>query len=134
MKNADMPAMPGRVINNGESFVETLRPGAQAVSAGGGKLVERFNCTNGGAQFCQGCYTMTPDANGEYVLHEEYAKLEQQRAALVEALKQTWKVIDSAGLLNLSNGVQLGQTSWYGKARDARAESDAALKAAGERL
>ena len=56
------------------------------------------------------------------------------RAALVEALKQTWKVIDSAGLLNLSNGVELGQTSWYGKARDARAESDAALKAAGEGL
>jgi predicted transcriptional regulator len=55
-------------------------------------------------------------------------------SALVEALKQTWKVIDSAGLLNLSNGVQLGQTSWYVKACDARAESGAALLAAGEEL
>jgi hypothetical protein len=56
------------------------------VSAESGKAVERFDCTNGGAQFCQGCYTMTVDSDGEYVRHEDYAKLEQQRAALVEAL------------------------------------------------
>lgn len=68
MKNADMPA--------------------QAVSAESSKAVERFDCTNGGAQFCQGCYTMTSDSEGEYVRHEDYAKLEQQRAALVEALRE----------------------------------------------
>ena len=37
------------------------------------------------------------------------------------ALKRTWEVIDAAGLLNLTRGVQLGQTSWYVKATDARA-------------
>lgn len=58
------------------------------MSAGGRKGVERFDCTSGGAQFCNGCYTMTPDSEGEYVRHEDFAELEQQRAALVEALKK----------------------------------------------
>ena len=35
-----------------------------------------------------------------------------------EALQQLVDIIDSAGLLNLSNGVQLGQTVWYVKAFD----------------
>jgi hypothetical protein len=39
-------------------------------------------------------------------------------AALVEALGDLVEIIDRAGLLNLSNGVQLGQTSWYVKASD----------------
>jgi hypothetical protein len=46
---------------------------------------------------------------------------------LLEALKETWRVLDAAGLLNLSNGVQLGQTSWYVKANDAREQSRAAI-------
>ena len=58
------------------------------MSAESRKAVERFDCTSGGAQWCQGCYTMTPGSDGEYVRHEDYAKLEQQRAALVEALKK----------------------------------------------
>lgn len=66
------------------------------MSAGGGKAVERFNCTNGGAQFCNGCYTMTPDSDGEYVRHEDYAKLEQQRAALVEALTRLHEACDDS--------------------------------------
>lgn len=37
-------------------------------------------------------------------------------AELLPALKGLLGVIDAAGLLNLSNGVQLGQTSWYVKA------------------
>ncbi|UKM31211.1 putative EaE proterin [Cylindrospermopsis phage Cr-LKS3] len=92
------------------------------MSAGGGKSVERFDCTSGGAQFCNGCYTMTPDSEGEYVRHEDYAKLEQQRAALVEALNSA-----RAGLAQpyMSNPVQVGPVLTI---------IDTALKAAGVEL
>lgn len=39
-------------------------------------------------------------------------------ARMEEALEDLVAVIESAGLLNLSNGVQLGQTSWYVKAHE----------------
>lgn len=45
----------------------------------------------------------------------ERALLEQALEALADMLG----VIDAAGLLNLSNGVQLGPTVWYVKASDA---------------
>lgn len=35
-----------------------------------------------------------------------------------ESLQSLVDIIDAAGLLNLSNGVQLGATSWYVKASD----------------
>lgn len=37
------------------------------------------------------------------------------------------EVINMAGLINLSNGVQLGQTSWYVKASDAMERLDCAM-------
>ena len=43
-----------------------------------------------------------------------------ERDELLAVLLETWRVIDSAGLLNLSKGVQLGCTAWYVKASDAR--------------
>lgn len=58
-------------------------------------MVKTYDCTDGGAQFCQGCYTMTeskdykgfPDGQGEWVSLEDYEKLEQiandLRASLV---------------------------------------------------
>lgn len=49
---------------------------------------------------------------------------------LLAALEETWRVLRAAGLLNLTRGVQLGQTSWYVKACDAEALSDAAIAAA----
>lgn len=49
--------------------------------------------------------------------------------APVEALRRTWAVIDSAGIGNLANGVQLGPVAWLIKAQDARAESLSALAA-----
>jgi hypothetical protein len=42
----------------------------------------------------------------------------QHRIDLFDALRELVWIIDQAGLLNLSNGVQLGQTSWYVKASD----------------
>lgn len=46
---------------------------------------------------------------------------------LVGALEETWRVLRAAGLLNLTRGVQLGQTSWYVKACDAERLADAAI-------
>ena len=48
---------------------------------------------------------------------------EAMRAALDELVK----VIEAAGLLNLSDGVQLGQTVWFVKASDALQNAKAAL-------
>jgi hypothetical protein len=45
-------------------------------------MVKTYDCTSGGAQWCQGCYTMTeqPDflgkRQGEWVSLEDYEKLE----------------------------------------------------------
>lgn len=55
------------------------------------------------------------------------ARLIAAAPELLEALRETWRVLDAAGLLNLSNGVQLGQTVWFVKASDAKAQSDAAI-------
>lgn len=46
--------------------------------------------------------------------------MDEQEAALelLPALSGLVEIIDAAGLLNLSNGVQLGPTSWYVKAHD----------------
>jgi hypothetical protein len=51
-----------------------------------------------------------------------------EHETLRAALEGLVKIIDAAGLLNLSNGVQLGQTSWYVKAHDALEAARDALK------
>lgn len=43
------------------------------------------------------------------------------------ALRELVRVIDAAGLHNLSNGVQLGPTVWYVKAHDAMESARAVL-------
>jgi hypothetical protein len=64
---------------------------------------------------------------------EANARLISAAPDLLEALKDTWDVLDAAGLHNLSNGVQLGQTVWYVKACDAKRSARAAIdKATGE--
>lgn len=43
--------------------------------------VARFDCSDGGAAFCQGCYTMARDDEyGEYVRYEDYVLLQQELA------------------------------------------------------
>ena len=54
---------------------------------------------------------------------------QEQIKLLREALAELWRVIDIAGLHNLSNGVQLGQTSWFVKASDAVEQARQALEA-----
>jgi hypothetical protein len=66
----------------------------QPVSADSGKAVERFDFTEDG---------MEHDFYGKYVRHEDYAKLEQQRAALVEALKEAAKTLELIGALHASD-------------------------------
>jgi hypothetical protein len=41
------------------------------------KRVTRFNCTDGGNQWCQGCYQMEADQDGDYVRWEDYERLQQ---------------------------------------------------------
>lgn len=53
------------------------------------------------------------------------AEVERLGAALTGLVE----IIDAAGLFNLSNGVQLGQTSWYVKASDRLDVAHAALEA-----
>lgn len=63
----------------------------------------------------------------------EIARLGSLNAELLEALEETWRVLRAAGTLNLTRGVQLGQTSWYVKCCDAESLADAAIaKAKGE--
>lgn len=48
--------------------------------------VKRYDCTSGGARFCQGCYTMTETELGDYVASEDYDALQSLNAELLEAL------------------------------------------------
>lgn len=42
------------------------------------KPVKRYDCTSGGAKFCQGCYTMTERELGDYVGWEDFDTLAQR--------------------------------------------------------
>jgi hypothetical protein len=68
--------------------------------------------------------------DGAYVVGSPRESLRDALALydeLLEALIETWRVIDAAGLQNLTRGVQLGQTSWFVKASDAEALARAAI-------
>lgn len=58
------------------------------------------------------------------------SRLQVENVALTEALVRLLFVIKAAGLSNLVNGVQLGQTSWFVKASDAVEQAESALKLA----
>jgi hypothetical protein len=48
------------------------------------KEVKRYDCTDGGARFCQGCYTMSECEFGEYVSWDDYESLLAERDRLRE--------------------------------------------------
>jgi hypothetical protein len=50
--------------------------------------VKRYNCTNGGASFCQGCYTMTECELGDYVSSEDYDTLRTANQLLEGEVKR----------------------------------------------
>jgi hypothetical protein len=53
--------------------------------------VKRYDCTDGGAQWCQGCYTMTENSLGGYVKYEDYDALRGE----VERLRETLQSISA---------------------------------------
>lgn len=58
---------------------------------------------------------------------DAYARLFAAAPDLLDALRGVVAIVDSADLLNLSTGVQLGATSWYCKAVDRFAVARAAV-------
>jgi len=48
--------------------------------------VKRYDCTQGGAQYCYGCYTMTENEYGDYV------RFDDMSALLREALEALWNL------------------------------------------
>ncbi len=60
----------------------------------------------------------------------ERDSLRAVNAELLEALEGVTEVVNAAGLINLSTGVQLGQTVWYVKAFDAMVSARAAIASA----
>jgi hypothetical protein len=88
------------------------------------------------ACFGQGFLTYTKTGKDQRTSIEEVmANVALSKAApnLLEALEELTEIIDKAGLLNLSNGVQLGPTVWYVKATERMDYARAAIaKAKGE--
>jgi hypothetical protein len=66
--------------------------------------VKRFNCTSGGAQFCQGCYQMErDDEHGDYVSFEDYERLTAER----DLYKQRAEQAEMAAKLNADTILQM---------------------------
>lgn len=57
--------------------------------SGSDNKVKRYDCTNGGAQHCYGCYTMKGDELGDYVEWEAYEALKAERDAWHERAVMT---------------------------------------------
>jgi predicted nucleic acid-binding Zn-ribbon protein len=74
-----------------------------------------------------GCPEQWRVPNEVFDLQVALSDIQQRERQLREALESLVDIIDKAGLLNLSNGVQLGQTSWYVKASDRLEFARAAL-------
>ena len=60
------------------------------------KEVKRYDCTDGGARFCQGCYTMSECEFGEYVSWDDYEALLEENQQLRQLTSE--KVINATML------------------------------------
>lgn len=80
--------------------------------------VKRYDCSSGGAKFCQGCYTMEECEHGDYVQHEDYARLEQECDRLKELCGGYVIGLDDERRKTISQSNMVGR---------ARKERDAAL-------
>lgn len=81
--------------------------------------MQRYDCTNGGAQFCQGCYTMTPDTDGDYVTYADHAAALAAKDAEIASLERECAVRNERELGYLSRAQSA-------EARAERAEREAA--------
>lgn len=50
--------------------------------------VKRYDCTDGGSKFCQGCYTMTECEYGDYVAWEDFDAMRQRGEKAEQALHE----------------------------------------------
>jgi len=57
--------------------------------------VKRYDCTNGRAQHCYGCYQMTETEHGAWVLDIDYDAAQIELAALLEELATQDRVLRS---------------------------------------
>lgn len=58
-------------------------------------VVKRYDCSNGGASFCQGCYTMEECELGDYISSEDYDQLAAENKRLEARLEQANKQVSS---------------------------------------
>lgn len=71
------------------------------------KEVKRYDCTNGGATFCQGCYTMTETEYGDYVSAEDYDALAAENAELKQANADLDRLASQTAALNEKAGMRV---------------------------
>jgi hypothetical protein len=76
-------------------------------------------------------HAVTTCITGNGPTSEANARLYAAAPAFAEALADLVKIIEAAGLRQLSSGVELGRTSWYVKASDRMISARAALEACG---
>lgn len=69
--------------------------------------VKRYDCTNGKARFCYGCYEMTEDADGNYVQASDFDAALAREAALREELATVKSDKDAANAVLGSLGAAL---------------------------
>ncbi|HIE5779178.1 TPA: hypothetical protein ACXNSB_006002 [Pseudomonas aeruginosa] len=59
--------------------------------------VKRYDCTNGGFAFCQGCYQMKEDPLGDYVSSEDYDALVAKLAMAEDAAAKGYAARQQCG-------------------------------------
>jgi hypothetical protein len=105
----------------------TPGPWLQGTGSGGGATTFVYE-DDGTGQQCRAIAACTLDyVERPFREREANARLIATAPKLYEALLTLRGVIDAAGIHNLSNGVQLGQTSWAVKCTDAMALANDAL-------
>ncbi|MFG8158702.1 hypothetical protein ACEOQO_28980 [Pseudomonas aeruginosa] len=70
--------------------------------------VKRYDCTNGGAKWCQGCYQMSEHPQGDYVAADDYAKLAAEAQALREEVERGNRITVAMALDISAVGEALG--------------------------
>lgn len=97
-------------------------------------MIQRYDCTNGGAQFCQGCYEMTPDADGDYVTYADHLAALAAKDAEIAAERDEVELKAACIRGMEGQAVRLAEERNEWQTRAERAEAEAAgLRADAER-
>lgn len=85
-------------------------------------MVKTYDCGSGGAQFCQGCYTMEeqepctgfPRGTGDWVRLEDYERLEQALLCLLPGLVLDRRYADADDDIDaLNSRIETVQSALY---------------------